>query len=326
MTWMNRIRQNWKEGGLHMTRGALTVVIFIFLGVSFIFHQSGSCAESVSSYKHIAVFTFKNSSGNSSYKIEDAVTDMFIAELTKNALFRIVERERLKEVVEELKLSLTGMVDPETTIKVQKLVGARYLVFGTITRCGYEQKQQSLIIDSASHKTTVELVARVVDAESGQTIGGAEGFGEARRGATKFDPQALGLQIKLDDKRMKAVGGGTTALEQSGMVVEAAYEAVKRLSMQMNDVFPVEGYIIEVNGNEVMIDLNKELVSSTMSFEVIRMGEEIYHPITKKRLGQKMEKIGDIVVTEPGDNFSYGKVVRGADSILAGDKVRLQRK
>jgi curli biogenesis system outer membrane secretion channel CsgG len=301
--------------------------MLIFLGLLFfsLVALFPDAKANCSTYKDMAIFTFKNNSGNSLYEIEEAVTDMFIAEISKNSLFRIVERQRLKEVVDELKLSMVGILDPETSIEVQKLIGARYLVFGTITRCGYEQNQKSFFVDSVSHKTIVELVVRVVDAETGQTIGGAEGAGMARRGSSKFDPQSIGLQIKLADKKMKPLGGGTTALEQSGLVAEAAYYAVKQLSKGMADVFPLEGYIIKVKGSEVLIDLNGELVNGGMKFEVLRVGEEIFHPITKKRLGQEVKKVGTIKVTETSDRFSYAKIVKGKKEIAVGDKIRMHR-
>jgi len=301
-------------------------ILSILVFSSFILVVSSyDVVASSSTYKNIAILTFKNSSGNSLYKIEDAVTEMFIAEMSKNSTFRIVERQRLKEVIDELKLSMIGILDPETSNKVQKLIGARYLVFGTITRCSYEQSQTSLFVDSVNHKTIVELVVRVVDVQTGQTIGGVEGHGVAKRGSLKFDPQSLGLQIQLGDKRMKALGGGTIALEESGIVIEAAYYAVKQLSLGMTDVFPLEGFIVKIRGSEVLIDLNGELVNTSMKFDVFRVGEVIFHPITKKRLGQEIKQVGEIKVMKTNNEFSYAKILSEKEKIIIGDKIRLRR-
>ncbi|MCD6296211.1 MAG: hypothetical protein J7M30_03550 [Deltaproteobacteria bacterium] len=293
--------------------------------ITFVSSHAYSLNIDSSPYKNIAVLTFRNNSGNSLYEIEEAVTDMFIAELSKNKLFRIVERQRIKEVIEEMKLSMTGLLDPETAIEVGKLVGARYFIFGTITRCSFEQAQTSFIIDSVSHKTVVELVARVINAETGLTVGGAEGLGMTKRGSSKFDPQSIGLQIKLADKMMKPIGGGTTSLEQAGLVVEAAYKAVKRLSAQMKGLFPLEGYILKVDKCQVLIDLGGGLVEKGLTFEVLRIGEEIRHPITQKKLGREIKRVGKIKVTETSDSFSSGKIISGKKGISVGDKIRTIR-
>jgi len=74
---------------------------------------------------------------------------------------KIVERERLEDILKELELGSSGKIDPDTAAKVGKLIGARYLVVGS-----YFDLFGSLRIDS-----------RLLNVETGEIIGsvGANG-------------------------------------------------------------------------------------------------------------------------------------------------------
>jgi hypothetical protein len=68
--------------------------------------------------------------------------------------YTVVERERLRLVLEELKLGTTSLVDESTRLRLGKLVGATLMVFGGYQAIG----------------DTVRLDVRLVEVESGRTI------------------------------------------------------------------------------------------------------------------------------------------------------------
>jgi TolB-like protein len=61
------------------------------------------------------------------------IPHILTTELSTNPDLRIVERERLQAVLDELKLTQAALVDPATAARVGKIIGARYLVHGNIT-------------------------------------------------------------------------------------------------------------------------------------------------------------------------------------------------
>ena len=67
-----------------------------------------------------------------------AMTTMLTNELSARPVFEIVERQKLRAVMEEQNLSASGRVSPETSIAIGKLTGAQYLVTGTVT--AFEEK------------------------------------------------------------------------------------------------------------------------------------------------------------------------------------------
>ncbi len=79
---------------------------------------------------------------------------MLISDLSGEDRYRLVERERLQSVLDELKLAKSGAVDKAAAARVGKLLGARYLVLGS-----YFDLLGSLRAD-----------ARVVEVETGRIV------------------------------------------------------------------------------------------------------------------------------------------------------------
>ncbi len=271
-----------------------------------------------SAVKDIAVLPFKNVSGNSGCNIEDAVTEMLITELAKNRNFHVVERQQLTNVLKETKLQMSGLTDPGNAVKFGKLTGAKYLISGNITLCSSEEAKSSFIVDFGKQKANVELVVRIIDMETGIATDGAEGKGSSDRSSTSFDPGSVGLNI------LNPIGGGTTKAEKAGILIEAASQAVIQLNDKIKTLFPLDGYIIKKDGETVIIDIGKNMVGEGSRFEVYQMGEELVHPVTKKKIGQEKIKTGEITIDKIHEDFSYGKITSGAKEIKVGNIVILK--
>jgi TolB-like protein len=83
----------------------------------------------------IAVFPFTNggSLGPDSEDLtplEVGVQQMLLTELAQNPALRIIERSRLREILDEQGLVADGHVDPRTAADIGRLVGARYIITG----------------------------------------------------------------------------------------------------------------------------------------------------------------------------------------------------
>jgi TolB-like protein len=86
--------------------------------------------------------------------LRKGLAQMIISDLSTLETIRLVERDRLEEILAELKLNQTASIDPKSAAKVGKLLGARYMVMG-----GYFDLMGSLRAD-----------ARVVEVETGKII------------------------------------------------------------------------------------------------------------------------------------------------------------
>lgn len=95
--------------------------------------------------------------------LQKGLWSMLIASLSKSDLYDVVEREQLKQIIEEQKISNSTLFDPASAAKLGRLVGAQYLVFGS-----YFTFSGSLRVD-----------ARLVDVETGRTVVAAGKNGNA---------------------------------------------------------------------------------------------------------------------------------------------------
>lgn len=79
--------------------------------------------------------------GNQMSTISNQLRDLFTTEIMekgKNKI-RVIERERLAEIREELNFQQSGEVDTATVQKIGKLLGVKYVMTGKITRFAYKE-------------------------------------------------------------------------------------------------------------------------------------------------------------------------------------------
>ncbi len=105
----------------------------------------------------IAVLYFDNQGNPDLEPLRVGLTQMVVTDLAADPKLTIVERTRIQEILDELKLGHSGRVDPATSAKIGRLVGAEYLVLGTYFELG----------------GTLRIDARVVRVETGEVVVGA---------------------------------------------------------------------------------------------------------------------------------------------------------
>jgi len=86
--------------------------------------------------------------------LKKGLAQMLISDLSGSDAIRVVERDRLEDILTELKLQGSGKVDAKSAVKMGKLLGAKYLVLG-----GYFDLQGALRVD-----------ARIIDVETGRVL------------------------------------------------------------------------------------------------------------------------------------------------------------
>jgi hypothetical protein len=82
----------------------------------------------------VVVFTFQNGALGPAHaefdNISTAVQDMIITDMASNAKVRLVDRAHIAEIQAEQNMVKGGMIDPQTAIRVGKIMGAQYAVTG----------------------------------------------------------------------------------------------------------------------------------------------------------------------------------------------------
>ncbi|TFH62230.1 MAG: hypothetical protein E4G90_09215, partial [Gemmatimonadales bacterium] len=88
---------------------------------------------------------------------------MLITELSLNSGLRLVDRSRIREIIEELELGQSSYVDPETTANVGKLVQARYMIVGSFIDANGTVRLDARIDDVETGEVLVETASKVQD-------------------------------------------------------------------------------------------------------------------------------------------------------------------
>lgn len=81
----------------------------------------------------VAVLYFTNSAlvNHSQYApLSKGIADMLVTRLAENPGVRVVERDRLQSILEELDLHQSERVDDRTAVRVGKVLGARHMLMG----------------------------------------------------------------------------------------------------------------------------------------------------------------------------------------------------
>ncbi len=82
----------------------------------------------------VAVLYFDNNSIGKDAKDYDGVgkgiAELLINDMAQNPNVRVVERDRVQALLTEQNMTKAGTVDPQTAIKLGKIIGAQYMIYG----------------------------------------------------------------------------------------------------------------------------------------------------------------------------------------------------
>lgn len=105
----------------------------------------------------VAVLPFDNNSigaGRENFDgIGKGIQETLIADMAANAKVRLVDRERVQRILEEQNLVRSGSVDPATAVRVGRILGAQYAIYGGFMSDG----RGSMVL--TAHSTDMETSA-----------------------------------------------------------------------------------------------------------------------------------------------------------------------
>ena len=240
--------------------------------------------------KRIAVMEF---AGNSEFdgKVDLKLSDMLITSLVKSGKFDVIERTQIELVLSEQNLGMSGIIDESTAVEVGKLLGAEYVVFGVVTSATQQE------IDKFAYTLVVietSIDVRVIDAETGKIIVAEHASG------------------KSESKVIKSSEGTVVsgAVDYDSEYASSAQNAIDIIGEKIGTLFPLLGYVVQVEDMKITTDIGEERgAAKGDSFIVIRVTDEILHPVTGKRIGWNKEVLASIIINTTEKTLSEGTVV-----------------
>jgi curli biogenesis system outer membrane secretion channel CsgG len=127
------------------------------------------------------------------YDIGKGMADQVVDALLEDGTFRVIERKKLDTILAEQDFSHSDRADPSAAkvSKLGKVLGVRYIIAGSITKFGGEEKNYGgggLLkgklggLGLKKAKTEVTLTARMFDTTTGEILLSAKGEGESKKG------------------------------------------------------------------------------------------------------------------------------------------------
>jgi len=266
------------------------------------------------------------------------ICDLLVKHLVQDGTYSVIERRMLDKILAEQNFSTSDRANPATAAKIGKILGLDAIIVGSVTQFGGETQQTKIGgagggiggfgLGGFSHKKSKAIVsidARMIDIDTAEILGVADGKGESKREGTSM----LG-----GGGNWHGFGVGGADFSSSGfqetIIGEAVKAAVERLSaglVSQNDKLKVrqvvvEGLVASVDGDQVILNVGAKTglkVGDQLSVE--RVTREIKDPATGQVIRRMTSKIGVVQVTEIDDISAVCKLLSGAD-VKVGDAVK----
>lgn len=305
---------------------SLLVTFLVALSVSTVFAESADIGTQpyYGPKKRIAVTKFENKVkgvyGN--WRLGEGFAEMLTTELMKTNRFIVVERQALKDVVEEQELGQTGLVKQESAAKVGELLGAQIIVRGVVSEFDMKESGGGSGIGIAGFRLGVKgsnahvaVDIRLIDTTTGQVLYSYNAEGNA-------SSTGLDVGVSKGEVDFGAEGFKKTPLGQATR--QAISDCMNFIISKMESV-PFSAKVIKVTGDSIYINAGTNInIKQGMTFKAYSIGEAIVDPDTQLILGQEEKVIGVVEVKNVQDKFSIGYPKSGCSAIKKGDVLKLE--
>lgn len=178
-------------------RLVLTAIISLLCAAS-VFSQIETPARPT-----IAVLEFDTTRARVSRAVGRDLSDLLVNEILASGRFRVLERTNLSPLQREQFMGLNGSVDPATGAQVGKLIGAQFIVLGSVSEFR-EKKQGGIFNVLTSYNARIKYNLRVLDSTTGEIVFSkpfekkvsAMGFGDRTTPVTEYESKAMDKALK----------------------------------------------------------------------------------------------------------------------------------
>jgi curli biogenesis system outer membrane secretion channel CsgG len=284
------------------------------------------------------VRTYAQAYFGSDVDIGKGITQMLVTDLVKDGTYSVIERAALDKILTEQNFSNSNRADTSSAAKIGKLLGVDAIIVGTITQFGNETKNQGLgggggsgwtgAIAGFHHSKSdanVTVNARIINVDTGEIMGVAEGSGTSSRSSTGLG----GGGGNWNGHGGGAVDFGSSNF-QNTIIGEATKAAVDKLSTDVVAdaskvsvrTISVEGIVASVDSGQIVLNVGKKAgIKVGDQFTVLRVTKEIKDPATGAVLRKLTSDVGVIKATDVDDVSAVCSVVSGS-GFKVGDTIK----
>jgi len=258
-------------------------------------------------FDYATVQSYSSALFGTNVDIGKGITDLLVTGLVKDGTYSIIERKALDKIMAEQNFSNSNRADPTSAARIGKLLGVDAIIEGSITQFGNETKKTNLGgggggwggfglggVGHSNSKANVSITARLINIDTGEIMGVAEGAGQSSRSSTSL------------------LGGGGNWHGWGGG--DAPKVAVRTIT--------VDGLVAAVDGGQIVLNVGRRAgVNAGDQLEVVRVTKVIKDPSTGAVIRKLTSLIGVVKATDVDDSSAVCSVVSGV-GFQTGDAVR----
>jgi curli biogenesis system outer membrane secretion channel CsgG len=296
--------------------------------------------------KRVAVFDFdyatvqtaSSALFGTNVDVGKGISDLLVTYLVKDGTYSVIERKALDKILAEQNFSNSDRANPTSAAKLGKLLGVDAIIVGSVTEFGNETKNVGMGgagggiggfgLGGFHHKTSkaiVALDARIVDIDTAEILGVAEGKAESKRESTSL----LGGGGNWHGFGEGGANFGSSDF-QSTIIGEAVKGAVEQMSTGLiadnakleTRTIVVSGLVAAVDNGQIVLNVGAKAglkVGDQLSVE--RVTHEIKDPSTGQVIRRLTSPVGVVRVTDVDDISAIAAPVSGSD-FKVGDAVK----
>ncbi|PCI64092.1 MAG: hypothetical protein COB37_02730 [Kordiimonadales bacterium] len=232
----------------------------------------------------------------------DSFRTMLETQIIKTNKFKVIERARLAEILQEQGLGASGIIDGAD--EIGGIEGVDYLIYGSITKFG-ESKSGVAVRGFGSGGTRVEMAIdlRIVDTQTG----------EVRLAETVENSIKSGSAVKIK--------GFSQASQKADPLADVQRMAARDVvGLIATTIYPAKIIAVQKNGMHI-INYGNALFSEGDFVHVVELGDGFVDPDTGEVLGAEETEIGLLEIVSASAKFSKAQVVSD-NGIQKGNIVR----
>src|SRR5208337_297569 len=266
------------------------------------------------------------------------IADLLVRHLVQDGTYSVIERKAMDKILTEQNFSNSDRANPNSAAKLGKILGVDAIIVGSVTQFGGENQNTKVGgggggwggygLGGLSHKKSKAICvldARIVNIDTAEIMGVADGKGESSRESTSL----LGGGGNWHGWGNGAVDFGSSDFQQT-ILGEAVNGAVTQMSaglvadagkLEARTVV-VEGLVAAVDGGQIVLDVGgKAGLKVGDQLTVQRVTKEIKDPATGQVIRRMTSPVGTIRLTDVDDVSAVGTAVSGSD-FKVGDAVK----
>jgi curli biogenesis system outer membrane secretion channel CsgG len=261
--------------------------------------------------------------------------NIMVSRLSRTEMYDVVERARMKDLIEEQNLSMDERFKQDKITKIGRLLGADYILFGYLTNFSRKKSDKIFV---QQYSAAISYSVRLIDIASGTVVKSAEidyvsgkNTKMVMTGDNTFNPndpdflqslfgKAINESVDLGVQKLTGESQMTAAVTQPMSAATGGNKTAATVPPPVNDG-KLRGFIAAVDGESVIINRGQAHgVKVGDVFEVTRGG--VVDPETGRVLRAKV--IAEIKITGVENDSADGSFVSRKDKVVVKDSVVLK--